>query len=812
MFKNGDGEKYLTFSFYPSKKKMMVQGNHEDITEWITIFVALSAHNTTAEPDKTAESDHTTATTEAVKAVEVTITDANKEANKNADTDNAVAHTEDIQSASVSSNATPGIVPATEDVSNEQVLVGAQNNEASDADATLNESELHAVGDLNDETANDLDLLTPTSNLKTPVNRFRRSGRLSFGMRGRAQIRACHSSQVVRVRQRLEALESILCGLQGGVLRVVDSLNGYKESTEQSIVDMADRILKDKNKNHCNCSKDIQSIKQLWLENSRDNIDSINTLSERVSDLEQTVAQSDIGSKLQHVIDKLTAQIKNGGGNLSSGDKSSQDISSLKLLLSNLQKELSNNNKSTSEHLACLRESISHVENANDRVMGEVQKLRQQKSHTSNGSTQGMLRSADTATSRTGNQHSKTADDKVNDHPAQAPFISTGHAIPVARHIAIDVTSDTDAVDDTSQFKTVQRRHRRRRGHDTANESSVRPSMNSRAETDRRKVLIMGDSTTKLIDKRRLLRQEYVSMCRAATIQDAYEKINIGGPHPMDKIVFNVGLNDIRNGSSIPEIVEDMKDLIHETQYKHPGCSLYICSILPVGSTEVTKRKIASVNTEFCKMQTLYEQVQYVDISAAFSDHETPWVLFEEDGIHPNVKGTIVMMSSIRKKLQFHKRPLHQGLHKTTATNRVSYAKSVSDATSISKSDIGATTPGEHPYCLPGVKQVDPTHTDVHSKAGNAQTECTLKTSGEYGHLRPLQTMTQAHIPTANQTDRFMDPPRQPLGIPWWQHPGPYEHWSMPQYPQNPMSVTAPQFYPQPHLSHMSQLGRLYGF
>ena len=38
VYKDCEGEKFLTFSFYPSRNKMMVQGNHKDLKKWISIF------------------------------------------------------------------------------------------------------------------------------------------------------------------------------------------------------------------------------------------------------------------------------------------------------------------------------------------------------------------------------------------------------------------------------------------------------------------------------------------------------------------------------------------------------------------------------------------------------------------------------------------------------------------------------------------------------------------------------------------------------------------------------------------------------
>jgi hypothetical protein len=47
VFKDGDGNKHLTFSLYPSKNKLMVQGSHKDLCKWIDSFRTLSAGGST---------------------------------------------------------------------------------------------------------------------------------------------------------------------------------------------------------------------------------------------------------------------------------------------------------------------------------------------------------------------------------------------------------------------------------------------------------------------------------------------------------------------------------------------------------------------------------------------------------------------------------------------------------------------------------------------------------------------------------------------------------------------------------------------
>ena len=83
----------------------------------------------------------------------------------------------------------------------------------------------------------------------------------------------------------------------------------------------------------------------------------------------------------------------------------------------------------------------------------------------------------------------------------------------------------------------------------------------------------MGDSTTKL----RLLVN-----ASQPQFHKHFTKEKYGGDHQLENIVFSVGLNDLRDGTSVDQVVDDMKCLIEETQNKYTNSQVFICSILPV--------------------------------------------------------------------------------------------------------------------------------------------------------------------------------------------------------------------------------------
>ena len=96
-----------------------------------------------------------------------------------------------------------------------------------------------------------------------------------------------------------------------------------------------------------------------------------------------------------------------------------------------------------------------------------------------------------------------------------------------------------------------------------------------------RRTLLIGDSTTNLIDRRRLIRNQIISKSKAFTIDEAREKIQRGGD-PKRNIIFAVGINDLRNGESVKRITENYKCLVNETREIHPERNLFLCSLLPI--------------------------------------------------------------------------------------------------------------------------------------------------------------------------------------------------------------------------------------
>ena len=137
-----------------------------------------------------------------------------------------------------------------------------------------------------------------------------------------------------------------------------------------------------------------------------------------------------------------------------------------------------------------------------------------------------------------------------------------------------------------------------------------------------RRTVIMGDSTLKLLDKRKVLSGQLVSKANTYTIDEAMNKISNGEPEK-ENIVFTVGVNDLKMANDVDLINNKTRDLIEHTHRIYPNSKIFICSLLPTSHPKI--------DTEF--------------LSQLASE-----VLFE-DNIHPNLKGTIIIAACIRKTI-----------------------------------------------------------------------------------------------------------------------------------------------------------------
>ena len=76
----------------------------------------------------------------------------------------------------------------------------------------------------------------------------------------------------------------------------------------------------------------------------------------------------------------------------------------------------------------------------------------------------------------------------------------------------------------------------------------------------------------------------------------------------IDKIIICVYINDLRQGDNPEHMKTEMKNIIDEIPYMRPKCCIYICSILPADSTDISKHKIEFANSQLEDLQRYSEK------------------------------------------------------------------------------------------------------------------------------------------------------------------------------------------------------------
>lgn len=713
LFKKTSGEKFLSFSFYPAKEKMMVQGNDDDLHTWISNYVSLikQKYNNTDVSD----ADHHEQVVHAHQATE----DGKPRQENNQDSELEVVHTmgDDETNNTLIHKPTPhekntkdtnepstvhgtqGAEPLTRgdteadnhDVSN-QVIQSATEVPGCDKISTITETSsigatdktpgitdskpVDVTGDfdvhlpavcnqpvispsmnLTGGTMDDIEspLFTSEKNTKTYASRRRKSN--FFAVKKLAAARdSTNTFCMLRVKQRLDTMDAIINGLQGGILDLVNSVENHTSGTETRVRESSEKLtslLKETlNKME---KRGVPADNKAIMDTLQNCQSKLSTLSERLTVIESSIPQLKRMGKIELMLENLTAQQQSDGNQHSTPCKC-RCVSEITALNENLE-DIKQKAAESSETVVSVRQSVTRLEETCSRMNAEIMK---------------------------GGHWSDAVDfiQKLSGHSQTTQNVKETQMGPVKSHGAAPqpLTSQVKEtiLKSSSQGATVANHTQSR--HEQQQERRSQKSAANLGQThnsEPRKVLLVGDSTTKGIDKRNLLRQETISMCRAATVAEAYRKINTNSEQKKSKVIFCVGLNDLRQGTEVGEIVQDMRALVEETLYRHPKCYIYLCSILPVNTPEVNRHKIMQLNTAFEKLENVWESVFYVNSMAAFMHDDTPWALFERDHIHPNQRGATLLMHTIRKKIESQNKSFRVFTSKPATPSTFSYLDSL---------------------------------------------------------------------------------------------------------------------------------------
>ena len=609
LFKNGDNEKVLTLSFYPNKGKIMVQGSHDVLLNWINVFRTLcntddSSKTNGAIADSAPALDILNTSlddTHDAKSMVNDVSPGQEKSNTHLKSAVAAGVDNDVSQEKSSTHLKPAAdagvvcdvsqensntdqqsavgegVKFTETQQNLEAAASTDNDDASeesilfhsfiDTDGTNDDenvvSEKSVPTSVNDETLVEdghVPQFTQTHpTLKTYATTCklkRKSIRTSLGAYKHAEL-----------KQRLDNVDGILAGLQAGILRAVESLQDLKQSTESGLKQLAD---------------DMKKIGDVRHHSPN------NKVHDRINKFEDT-----INKKISKVVDQLK-------------DSTRSEIGKIGEKVSHIEHNV----------VGEITEKVAHIE---QNVIHEVKKI--------------MKDNSVVAQQQLPSQRSTHQDDTFQ----------------MAR-----ATSQKTAVDKSK---------------------------------DQRTVLLIGDSTTKLMDKRHVLQDQTIRKCRAPTMTEAINKFRHGGGHTLNKVIVCTGLNDVRQGVRCIQIATDLKKLVTEIQKQYPGCSVYVCSILPVHPGEVDLSLIENVNhkiEDICKQSPT---THYINTAEAFMSHTNRKNLFERDGIHPNRDGTSLMMNCIRNGLLQEQR-LPRLFNSSRTNNELSYAQAVSSRANQERSDM----------------------------------------------------------------------------------------------------------------------------
>jgi lysophospholipase L1-like esterase len=169
-------------------------------------------------------------------------------------------------------------------------------------------------------------------------------------------------------------------------------------------------------------------------------------------------------------------------------------------------------------------------------------------------------------------------------------------------------------------------------------------------ENSNRRTLFISDSTSKYIDKKRLLGNQTVSKAIRGTVSAATTTLQ-NPQGSKDNIILQVGINDVRHGKSANDIKMEFKELVDVACANYSGSDIYLCSLLPVPKGTVQQNDIIREVNQYIKHLSGHPCVHYIDTYQHFVQADSQ-LLFDDD-YHPSLKGTeCVIVPQIRGSVE----------------------------------------------------------------------------------------------------------------------------------------------------------------
>lgn len=631
VFVNSEGSKFLTFSFYPSKKKIMTQGSHADLLKWIGIFRDVSSQKNASSIVQEGHGQDTI----------LAITQGDKPNEQSNGSDDIVVSFKDPETISIENSAskedtqqtkttyTTDNNDATGGDDSPAAESGDNNGQSTESDVTITENEhmlfyTPKAPDIeHSELFDDLPFIGTKQNNSSTCKHKRIPRRQSSRFYIPSVTNARDSQRLLQIKDRLDAVDGVIAGLQGGLVDIVDSLASHKLETECSIsklIDLSQQIME---KLSCLQPKPVNNTKE------------INQVKDCVCQLQNSVAKK---------FTTLTEQVITLGSNIQ---------------------------KSTDMQRHMKEDILDSMTNESKKITSDVTTHTEAQTRTL---TKQMYRVEENVTAKVVQSQQVMRPTRVLTSSQEVKETSAQSLERCSHHRANGRSSERD----NEQNRNEGNQHIGKRNYQRAADRPIERDSENKEISPNRTVLLMGDSTTKLIDRRGVVRDEVISKCRVSTISEAHFKMTTSSNHIMKKIVFCVGLNDLRDGHSPDQVRDNMKHLLKETLNRHPGCKVYVCSILPTKCSEVMKQNIKQANSHFARLSTIMEEVFYVDILSEFVTHRPMQDLFERDEVHPNGKGALIMAVCIRNSLLSNHKTPRPFTSRQVNTSVMSYAGSLS--------------------------------------------------------------------------------------------------------------------------------------
>ena len=171
----------------------------------------------------------------------------------------------------------------------------------------------------------------------------------------------------------------------------------------------------------------------------------------------------------------------------------------------------------------------------------------------------------------------------------------------------------------------------------------------ARSQGNNRLAILVGDSlslwlpTDQLPQNRFWLNQ---SISGETTTQILSRLSYFRHTHP-DQIHLMAGINDLKNGASDQEVLDNMQNILTHLQRQHPLAQIVVYSILPTRLSTLPSDRIDGVNRQLARL-TNRQGATFMDLQASFTDHQGRLhVDLTTDGLHLSQRGYDVWRTNL---------------------------------------------------------------------------------------------------------------------------------------------------------------------